>query len=221
VDIDLHLRASVPTDVDNQGKPVSYGDRSASSPSGSSFSPRTSSPGSCGSLPGGMSVGPTSPTMFGSRVPTGIPRSSSTTRSIGLSSIWLSSGMPGLYPARRSGTLGCVTVSRELLHQPGAACVTVSYGNRVQRRRRAVPSDSLGDVAQLARAPALQAGGRGFESHRLHHVVAGHGAARASWRRPWRNPWRSRATSVPQRGRLLDDVNRSHLHATMRRAAVL
>src|SRR5690242_11002603 len=25
-----------------------------------------------------------------------------------------------------------------------------------------------GDVAQLARAPALQAGGRGFESHRLH-----------------------------------------------------
>jgi hypothetical protein len=26
----------------------------------------------------------------------------------------------------------------------------------------------LGDVAQLARAPALQAGGRGFESHRLH-----------------------------------------------------
>src|SRR5262245_2313248 len=26
-----------------------------------------------------------------------------------------------------------------------------------------------GDVAQLARAPALQAGGRGFESHRLHH----------------------------------------------------
>jgi hypothetical protein len=27
-----------------------------------------------------------------------------------------------------------------------------------------------GDVAQLARAPALQAGGRGFESHRLHFV---------------------------------------------------
>ena len=27
---------------------------------------------------------------------------------------------------------------------------------------------SLGDVAQLARAPALHAGGRGFESHRLH-----------------------------------------------------
>ena len=25
-----------------------------------------------------------------------------------------------------------------------------------------------GDVAQLGRAPALQAGGRGFESHRLH-----------------------------------------------------
>ncbi len=31
------------------------------------------------------------------------------------------------------------------------------------------PYESLyGDVAQLARAPALQAGGRGFESHRLH-----------------------------------------------------
>ena len=29
-----------------------------------------------------------------------------------------------------------------------------------------------GDVAQLARAPALQAGGRGFESHRLHHLLA-------------------------------------------------
>src|SRR3954453_20464062 len=31
----------------------------------------------------------------------------------------------------------------------------------------------FGDVAQLARAPALQAGGRGFESHRLHHENAG------------------------------------------------
>src|SRR5205814_642700 len=30
----------------------------------------------------------------------------------------------------------------------------------------------LGDVAQLARAPALQAGGRGFESHRLHQKSA-------------------------------------------------
>ncbi len=28
----------------------------------------------------------------------------------------------------------------------------------------------FGDVAQLARAPALQAGGRGFDSHRLHQV---------------------------------------------------
>lgn len=28
----------------------------------------------------------------------------------------------------------------------------------------------FGDVAQLARAPALQAGGRGFESLHLHHV---------------------------------------------------
>ena len=30
----------------------------------------------------------------------------------------------------------------------------------------------FGDVAQLARAPALQAGGRGFESHRLHHSIS-------------------------------------------------
>ena len=30
-----------------------------------------------------------------------------------------------------------------------------------------------GDVAQLARAPALQAGGRGFESHRLHPTRTG------------------------------------------------
>ena len=29
-----------------------------------------------------------------------------------------------------------------------------------------------GDVAQLARAPALQAGGRGFDSHRLHFSMA-------------------------------------------------
>ena len=34
------------------------------------------------------------------------------------------------------------------------------------------PYESLyGDVAQLARAPALQAGGRGFDSHRLHHII--------------------------------------------------
>ncbi len=33
-------------------------------------------------------------------------------------------------------------------------------------------SSSPGDVAQSARAPALQAGGRGFESHRLHVVVS-------------------------------------------------
>lgn len=32
-------------------------------------------------------------------------------------------------------------------------------------------SPPFGGVAQLARAPALQAGGRGFESHRLHFVV--------------------------------------------------
>ena len=33
------------------------------------------------------------------------------------------------------------------------------------------PVRGRGDVAQLARAPALQAGGRGFESHRLHQTV--------------------------------------------------
>ena len=31
-------------------------------------------------------------------------------------------------------------------------------------------SSPYGDVAQLARAPALQAGGRGFDSHRLHFL---------------------------------------------------
>ena len=34
-----------------------------------------------------------------------------------------------------------------------------------------LPCRGRGDVAQLARAPALQAGGRGFESHRLHQGV--------------------------------------------------
>ena len=40
-----------------------------------------------------------------------------------------------------------------------------------RRYRGAVPfgEHPFGDVAQLARAPALQAGGRGFDSHRLHH----------------------------------------------------
>ena len=46
---------------------------------------------------------------------------------------------------------------------------------------------------------ALQAGGRGFESHRLHHERAGQGAEEAPDRsRRRRNPAR-RATSVPQR----------------------
>jgi hypothetical protein len=75
-----------------------------------------------------------------------------------------------------------------------AGAITARYGSPDVRRapctswprRRVVPrsvSGSMhvavagryrgvaprGDVAQLARAPALQAGGRGFESHRLHH----------------------------------------------------
>ncbi len=33
--------------------------------------------------------------------------------------------------------------------------------------------DQIGAVAQLARAPALQAGGRGFESHQLHERIPG------------------------------------------------
>ena len=37
---------------------------------------------------------------------------------------------------------------------------------------------SLGAVAQLARAPALQAGGRGFESHQLHELLSLDGVGR-------------------------------------------
>ena len=40
-----------------------------------------------------------------------------------------------------------------------------------------------GDVAQLARAPALQAGGRGFESHRLHQYPSGSLALRFTYTR--------------------------------------
>ncbi len=35
------------------------------------------------------------------------------------------------------------------------------------------PDPGDGDVAQLARAPALQAGGRGFESHHLQPIARG------------------------------------------------
>jgi hypothetical protein len=42
-----------------------------------------------------------------------------------------------------------------------------------ESRRRRGMLEHHGDVAQLARAPALQAGGRGFESHRLHCETAG------------------------------------------------
>ena len=41
------------------------------------------------------------------------------------------------------------------------------------RIRSTMPRRRHGDVAQLARAPALQAGGRGFESHRLHQCPCG------------------------------------------------
>jgi hypothetical protein len=54
-------------------------------------------------------------------------------------------------------------------------------GGPVLRARKQWP----GDVAQLARAPALQAGGRGFESHRLHHKSAG--------QRPFSGPYSVRS----------------------------
>ncbi len=46
----------------------------------------------------------------------------------------------------------------------------------------------LGDVAQLARAPALQAGGRGFESHRLHECPCGIPGPRVCWSSACRAP---------------------------------
>ena len=70
------------------------------------------------------------------------------------------------------------------------------YDGRVRR------AQFHGDVAQLARAPALQAGGRGFESHRLHHSAAGQrlaplaGGQRRSSCHP-RATSVSRATPVP------------------------
>ena len=49
-----------------------------------------------------------------------------------------------------------------------------------------VPSGNLGAVAQLARAPALQAGGRRFESDQLHKQNPTNSAfARSSFREPW------------------------------------
>ena len=41
-----------------------------------------------------------------------------------------------------------------------------------QRNKLLAAALKHGDVAQLARAPALQAGGQGFESPSLHHVAA-------------------------------------------------
>ena len=46
-----------------------------------------------------------------------------------------------------------------------------------------VPSMNLGAVAQLARAPALQAGGRRFESDQLHKQNPRNlGYARSNWK---------------------------------------
>ena len=55
------------------------------------------------------------------------------------------------------------------------ARLTYSSGSAYLAAPRTTVAGTLaspGDVAQLARAPALQAGGRGFESHRLHTIVS-------------------------------------------------
>ena len=43
------------------------------------------------------------------------------------------------------------------------------YSKEVLTKRAHHKSNLFGPLAQLARAPALQAGGRGFESHRVHN----------------------------------------------------
>ena len=74
---------------------------------------------------------------------------------------------------------------------PGSDATSTTCG----RAKPASPADPAarpgtivppGDVAQLARAPALQAGGRGFESHRLHHegLVTGLGGRHTGPRGP-------------------------------------
>ena len=64
-----------------------------------------------------------------------------------------------------------------------------------------VPSVDLGAVAQLARAPALQAGGRGFESHQLHmQDLRNLGSARSGFRGPWLVN-RTGSQKVPRLGR--------------------
>ena len=57
------------------------------------------------------------------------------------------------------------------------ATVTRGGGDKPITLARLRCGDPFGDVAQLARAPALQAGGRGFESHRLHRQLPGHRGA--------------------------------------------
>jgi methyltransferase (TIGR00027 family) len=69
---------------------------------------------------------------------------------------------------------------------------------RSQRWRPSATMNVSGDVAQLARAPALQAGGRGFESHRLHREAARRGAARRRRQRSRRSSCHPRAISVPR-----------------------
>ena len=56
---------------------------------------------------------------------------------------------------------------------PGTTSViVVSYGFSVMNFQFSIINSPLGGLAQLARAPALQAGGQRFESVILHLVVA-------------------------------------------------
>ncbi len=73
-------------------------------------------------------------------------------------SSWLATTPPGPRSRRRSRPSG-------LALQGG--CPTIGPGTPASKRA-AVLQTHLGDVAQLARAPALQAGGHGFESRHLH-----------------------------------------------------
>ena len=83
---------------------------------------------------------------------------------------------------------GCAS-SADCSRWPVASWPSPTVGSGRKQRRafplatspsgRAQWFPQLGDVAQLARAPALQAGGRGFESHRLHHDERAHEARRS------------------------------------------
>jgi hypothetical protein len=59
---------------------------------------------------------------------------------------------------------------------------------------------ALGDVAQLARAPALQAGGRGFESHHLHSLsYSNRHTLKMSLKGGWYCSWQSQPSFTSRR----------------------